>query len=329
MAWGWAVFVAVSVFAASYMLTGALRGWLAARAVLDRPVARSSHSVPVPRGGGLAVVSAVVIGWLALAWQQVPRGILVVLVAGVALAVVSWRDDRGGLPVPVRLGAHALAVAVGLSALPAAPVFDGVLPLVLDRVAAALLWLWFVELFNFMDGIDGLTGIETVALGVGLALVVGVAGPHDEVVGLALVASAAALGFLRWNWHPAQIFLGDVGSVPLGFLLGWLLLSAAARGLWAPALILPLYYLADATITLARRVLRRAPFWQPHREHFYQRALGRDGNHAAVAQSILLADAVLVGLALLALTYPVSALVLAATTVALLLYRLEQRARNG
>ncbi len=327
MAWGWAVFVAVCVFAASWLLTGALRGWLSAHAILDRPVARSSHQVPVPRGAGLAVMPALALGWLALAWQNAPRGTLVVLAAAAALAILSWRDDRGSLPVPIRLGAHAVAVLAGLFALPDGPVFQGALPPILDHAAAAVLWLWFVELYNFMDGIDGIAGVETTALGIGLAVVF--AGSYDTAAALALVAAAAALGFLRWNWHPAQIFLGDVGSVPLGFLFGWLLLFAAAQGLWAPALILPLYYLADASITLGRRVIRRAPFWQAHREHFYQRALGPGGDHAAVARLVVVADAALVALALLAVAHPLRALVLAIGAVALLLYLLNLRARRG
>ncbi len=329
MDWGWAGFVALAVFAASYALTGALRGWLSAHAILDRPVARSSHQVPLPRGAGLAVVPALAAGWLALAWRGVPRGVFIVLAAAAVLALLSWRDDRRSLPVWVRLGAHAFAVVVCLAALPDAPIFQGVLPPTLDRAAAAVLWLWFTELYNFMDGIDGITGVETVAIGIGLALVAASTGAGDNAAALALAAAAAALGFLRWNWHPAQIFLGDVGSVPLGFLLGWLLLLAAARGLWAPALILPLYYLADATITLARRVIRRAPFWQAHREHFYQRALGADGDHSAVSRAVLCTDAALVAWALLAVAHPFSALILAAATVALLLYRLERRARHG
>ncbi len=206
MAWGWAVFVAVLVFAASYLLTGALRGWLSARAILDRPVARSSHRTPVPRGGGLAVMPALAAGWLALAWQNVPRGMLIVLAAAAALAVLSWRDDRGSVPVPVRLGAHAVAVLAGLFALPAAPVFQGVLPPVLDHAAAALLWLWFVELYNFMDGIDGIAGIETATLGIGLALVLALAGWHDDTAALALVAAAAALGIPALELAPGTDF---------------------------------------------------------------------------------------------------------------------------
>jgi UDP-N-acetylmuramyl pentapeptide phosphotransferase/UDP-N-acetylglucosamine-1-phosphate transferase len=209
-------------------------------------------------------------------------------------------------------------------------IFQGMLPPLLDRAAAALLWLWFVELYNFMDGIDGIAGVETAMLGGGIALVLGVAGvASDGTAGLALAIGAAALGFLRWNWHPARIFLGDVGSIPLGYLLGWLLMMMAARGLWAPALILPLYYLADATITLARRVLRRAPFWHAHREHLYQRALGSDGNHAAVVRLIAAGDAVLVALACIGVTSPIAALLSAAIALAALLFLLQRRAARG
>ncbi len=137
------------------------------------------------------------------------------------------------------------------------------------------------------------------------------------------------LAFLRWNWHPAQLFLGDVGSVPLGYLLGWLLLGLAGKGLWPPALILPLYYLADATITLGRRILRRERVWEAHRQHFYQRALGADGDHAAVARLVLAADALLIVLAQLALAQPRLALTLAGLVVAALLVAMERRARKG
>src|SRR5260370_2533279 len=186
-------------------------------------------------------------------------------------------------------------------------------------MATALLWVWFVNLFNFMDGIDGITGVETASVGIGVALVVLSGG--DEADGsavLALTLPAGMLAFLRWTWHPAQLFVGDVGSVPLGYLLGWMLLGLAGKGLWAPALILPLYYLADATITLGRRVLRRERVWEAHRQHFYQRALGTDGDHAAVARLVLAADTLLIVLALLALAQPGLALTPAGLVVAAL-----------
>ena len=137
----------------------------------------------------------------------------------------------------MRLSRHAVAVIAGLAFLPRGAVFQGLLPPLLDRAATALLWLWFVNLFNFMDGIDGITGSRDRCARLGLAAGRGVAGTTgDGSAALALGAAAAALGFLRWNWHPARIFLGDVGSVPLGYLLGWLLLVlAGARAVGAGA----------------------------------------------------------------------------------------------
>jgi UDP-N-acetylmuramyl pentapeptide phosphotransferase/UDP-N-acetylglucosamine-1-phosphate transferase len=275
------------------------------------------------------VIAVLIAGGLLLALAgTAPRGTPIMLGAAAALALLSWRDDLGGLSVVLRLAAHVVAVLLGLAFLDG-PVFQGVVPLWLDRALAALLWVWFVNLYNFMDGIDGITGVETVALGLGIALTLLLAGATaDGAATLALCAAAAALGFLRWNWHPAQIFLGDVGSVPLGYLLGWLLLLLAGRGLWAPALILPLYYLADASLTLALRIRRGERFWQAHRQHFYQHA-SADGDHAAVAAMIFFGDGVLIVLALLAVAWPVIALALAILTVAGLLWLLQRRAQHG
>ena len=324
-----AALVAVAVFGATWIGIGQVRRWLVARAILDRPVERSSHSVPVPRGAGLALVPALAAAAFVLsAIGSAPAGTAVIAAIALALGALSWRDDLRSLPIAMRLAAHAVAVAIGLATLPAGAVFQGALPPIIDRAAAGLLWLWFVELYNFMDGIDGIAGVETTALGIGAALVAALAGAGDIGV-LAIAAAAAALAFLPWNWHPAKIFLGDVGSVPLGYLMGWILLLLAANGLWAPALILSLYYLADASITLARRIRRRERFWRAHREHFYQRALGGAGDHATVARMIAAGDIVLVLLAMLAVVQPLSALVLAVAAVAALLALLERRARHG
>ena len=312
----------------STMLTGRIRDYLKRGAILDQPGARSSHTTPVPRGAGLAVVAILVIAWLALAWRDAAAGeiVAVALIAG-ALALISFVDDLRGLPVAVRLLAHFAAVAAALAFFPGdALVFRGLLPPPLDRAATALLWVWFVNLYNFMDGIDGITGVETAAIGVGVAAVAAVAG--DGPVWLALAAAAAAIGFLRFNWHPASVFLGDAGSVPLGYITGWLLLVLARQGLWAPALILPLYYLADATVTLVRRALRGEVPWQAHRDHFYQRAL-RGNDHGAVAALVLAGDFGLVMLALLTVFRPLTALGLAAILTAGMLAAFARRGRAG
>ena len=327
MAWI-ALSLPVLVLAATLFLMKPVLRWLKRRAILDRPVERSAHRVPVPRGGGLVVVPAVLAAWLALALLgEAPPGTLTIAIVAAALAALSWRDDVAGLPIALRLAAHAIAVAVGLAALPSG-VFQGLLPPLADRAAAGLLWLWFLNAYNFMDGIDGITGVETAAIGLGIALVA-IARPAGSDASMAALALAAGgLGFLRWNWHPAQVFMGDVGSIALGYLGGFLLLAMAAHGLWAPAIILPLYYVADAGITMARRAFAGERFWEAHRRHFYQRALAPDGDHAAVARIVLAGDMLLVALGVLAASHPWPALAAAAAVVAAMLALMERRARG-
>ncbi len=316
------------VLVATLSLMKPVLAWLKRRAILDRPIERSSHRVPVPRGGGLVVVPAVLVAWLSLVLLgEAPPGTMTIALAAAALAVLSWRDDVAGLPIALRLAAHAVAVAVGLAVLPPG-VFQGLLPPFADRAAAALLWLWFLNAYNFMDGIDGTTGVETVAIGLGIALVAATRPAARDGSIAALALAAGGLGFLRWNWHPAQIFMGDVGSIALGYVSGFLLLAMAAHGLWAPAIILPLYYIADAGITMARRALAGERFWEAHRRHFYQRALAPDGDHAAVARIVLAGDMLLVALAVLAAAHPWPALATAAAVVAAMLALMERRART-
>ena len=300
---------AVVVLAAAWAGTGAVLRVLEQRAILDHPNERSSHSVPTPRGGGLAVVAVILAAWMAIAAFAGTLGaISPALLAAAALAAVSWVDDLRGLGPAPRLIAQAAAVAVGLVALPeSGPVFQGIFPPALDALFAGLVWLWFVNLFNFMDGIDGISGAEAASVGAGLCLVALVGGWPGEFGLYALTAAAAALGFLCWNWPPARIFLGDVGSVPLGYLIGWLLLGAAAAGYWAVALLLPLYYLADATVTLGRRLVRGERVWRAHREHYYQRAVQRGLGHAAVVKVVLATNLVLGACAVLSLAHTAAA----------------------
>jgi UDP-N-acetylmuramyl pentapeptide phosphotransferase/UDP-N-acetylglucosamine-1-phosphate transferase len=273
------------------------------REILDRPNDRSSHLLPTPRGGGIAVIGSVLLAWVALALGGfVPPRVAGVSMGAGLLAVVSWIDDLGGLSPLLRLSAQGALVAIGVFALPdpqnALQQWLG--PAAYDT-AVGLVWIWWINLFNFMDGIDGIAGSEAAAIGGGLLLFASLGAGADPA--LALLAAGvigAAIGFLVWNWSPAQIFLGDVGSAPLGYLLGFLLLDLVARGDWKIALILPLYFLADATITLARRLLRGERVWQAHREHFYQQAVQRGLGHAAVVQRVIAADFLLIGCGLAA-----------------------------
>jgi len=322
--------VAAAVGFAVWAATGRVLRLLTRLRLYDRPNERSSHAAATPRGGGLALVPLLLAAWTGWAlWSgAAPAGFGPVLLGTVLLALVSLADDLRGLSAVLRLAVQAGAVAVGLIGLgTAGPVFQGLLPPLADRLAAALLWLWFVNLFNFMDGIDGISGVEAGSIGLGLALVAVLGGLAAELVALPVLLAAAAIGFLAWNWPPARLFLGDVGSIPLGYLLGWLLLAGAAQGQWAAALILPLYYLADATVTLAKRGLRGAKVWQAHREHFYQRAVQGGLSHGAVVLRVLACNGVLVAFALLATAgWPWPALAGATLAVLVLLARLEHHA---
>lgn len=313
------------------LATGLLRSVLLRRAVLDRPNERSSHRVPTPRGAGLALLPLLLAAFLLLHGRvPLPGEGPWIVGAAAALMLLSFLDDLRGLGPALRLLAHAAAVGVGLAALPAGfSLTGGWLPPWADLALAGLAWLWLTELTNFMDGIDGISGVELGCVALGLALAAALA-LLPAALGLhALALLGALLGFLAWNWPPAAIFLGDSGSVPLGYLAGWLLLLACDAGLWPLALILPAYYWADATLTLARRAARGEKVWRAHRSHLYQRAAG-DGPHAPVSLAILLANGVLVALALWSLQpqgrWP--ALALAALVTALLLAWLSARARR-
>ena len=198
---------------------------------------------------------------------------------------------------PARLAAQGVAVAIGLYVLPATGFALHVrFGPAAYFAAIGLLWVWWINVFNFMDGIDGLAGSEAAAIGGGLLLFSALGNGVDPVIALlAATILGAALGFLVWNWAPARIFLGDVGSAPLGYLTGYLLIDVAVRGRWKVALILPLYFLADATITLSRRLLRGERIWEAHRQHFYQQAVRRGLGHAAVVRRVIAADLLLIG----------------------------------
>jgi UDP-N-acetylmuramyl pentapeptide phosphotransferase/UDP-N-acetylglucosamine-1-phosphate transferase len=291
--------LAGSSFVLSCAGTRALVPLLLRRQLLDLPNERSSHVAPTPRGGGIAITGTIAAAWLGLCAAGLLKPVSAAIALDMAgLAAVSWIDDLRGLSPGLRLLAQFAAVATGILVLPQGDLFQGWLPHGLDRIAIALIWVWFLNLFNFMDGIDGLAASEAVSIGVGLVLVVSFGVARDlglSAPGAAI--AAAALGFLVWNWTPARIFMGDVGSVPLGYVLGYLLLRMAMDGWWKAALILPLYFLTDATLTLLRRLSRGEKIWQAHREHFYQRAVQNGLGHDAVVMRVIVANAALIACA--------------------------------
>ncbi|CAH1656553.1 MraY family glycosyltransferase [Chelatococcus asaccharovorans] len=245
------------------------------RYALARPNARSSHRVPTPQGGGIAVLAAVLTVGGAGTWILAPAALLplaVVAVAAVALAVVGAMDDIRPLPVLPRLAIQIGAVAFGLIAAGDIRLFPAILPAPVEFVLVVLAGVWFVNLVNFMDGLDWITVAEVVPVTAALAVFTLMGALPIDAGIVAVGLCGAMIGFAPFNRPVARLFLGDVGSLPIGLILGFMLYRLAGGGHLAAALLLPLYYLADATLTLLLRLKRGEKVWQAHRSHFYQRA---------------------------------------------------------
>lgn len=287
------LFGSLAIALASWWLTGRVRRYALAGSLLDIPNERSSHRLPTPRGGGLAIVFVVLGSLLGLALVGIVEWPLTwaLLGAGGLVAVIGFLDDHRHVPVRWRLGCHFLAAGWALGWL------GGLAPVALlgwevDLEEAGfllgLLYLvWMLNLFNFMDGIDGIAALETISVCVGGALVYLCVGAGQSAMVEWLLA-CAALGFLIWNFPPARIFLGDAGSGFIGVVLGILSLQAAWQApqlLWSWLILLGVF-IVDATFTLLRRLLGGEPVYQPHRSHAYQKAARRYAGHLPVTLTV-------------------------------------------
>jgi glycosyltransferase WbpL len=278
---------------AAALLTGLVRKQALARGVLDIPNPRSSHTRATPRGGGIAIVTAATLALLVLALRGgVPRDLLLALtVGGLAVAGVGLADDRKRMPAGVRFAVHITAAVWAVVCL------GGLAPLRVGAAEVAFGWsgyllatlgvVWVLNLFNFMDGIDGIAASEaTFVAWAGALLAIG------STSGAAVILGAACLGFLCWNWPPARIFMGDVGSGYIGYALSVLALAAARNNpaaVWV-WLILGGVFFVDATVTLARRMARGERLHEAHRIHAYQWLARRWNSHLRVTVVVLLVN---------------------------------------
>jgi UDP-N-acetylmuramyl pentapeptide phosphotransferase/UDP-N-acetylglucosamine-1-phosphate transferase len=283
---------------------------LLVRYALARPNARSSHSQPTPQGGGVAVLTGAFLALgLALLFVPLPAAarhdLLLVMAAAAALAAVGAWDDIRPLSPALRLALQALCVgAVLFWAAPELRLFRDALPLPVERGLALVAGIWFVNLANFMDGIDWITVAGIVPLAGALTLA-GIIGPLDPATGfLAAALLGGLVGFAPFNKPTARLFLGDVGSLPIGLVTAYLLYRLAGTGALAAALILPLYHVADSTITLFRRLLRGEKVWQAHRSHFYQQATMNGFGVSEIVAQIALLNLGLIALAGLSIAFP-------------------------
>lgn len=284
-------FPGIFAFILAWWLTNRLCSPKSFLSILAHPNERSLHSMPTPQTGGLAVIGSVVISLIlaasVLAITQpskpiLPKGLasgsVWIVVSMLLIFVVSFIDDCIGLPAVLRLGVQAVSAfiiigGVGLT-LSSIPIPGG--PNILLGIAtipvSLLILLWMANLYNFMDGMDGFAGGMTF-FGFGFLAYFGWQAHFPVMLIIAVFVAMAALGFLTYNFPPARIFMGDAGSITVGFLAGTLMILGVRDGIfeiWVPIMIFS-PFIVDATVTLIRRVLRHKKIWQAHREHYYQR----------------------------------------------------------
>jgi UDP-N-acetylmuramyl pentapeptide phosphotransferase/UDP-N-acetylglucosamine-1-phosphate transferase len=277
---------AAVAFATAFTLTPVARSFGRRMGLLDQPNERSSHSAPTPRNGGYAIAAGVGTALLASGVLAMPDFRAIALTA-VAMALLALADELRPLPVAFRFIAQVMLAT--LVALTAGLLITGVtVPAVgrigLDALALplAVIWLvWVTNAYNFMDGINGIASVEAIICG--SAYVVLFVQHNDSNAALVAAAIAgAAAGFLPWNLPSGSIFMGDVGSVTLGFLLAALAVRLGTHGSFVPAVLPLLPFLLDATFTLVVRMAKGERFWAPHRSHFYQRLAMQGSSHVAV-----------------------------------------------
>jgi len=301
-----------------------------ARYALAQPNARSSHKQPTPQGGGIAVIGAilVVISGAFLAGVDLHDGYRLGMVVGavILLSLVGAADDARPLGAAPRLVLQIAAAILVVAAIPAELRIVQWLPFWLERALMLLGTVWFINLVNFMDGVDWMSVAEIVPLTAGLTIF-GLMGqlPRDATA-VAAGLFGAILGFAPFNRPVARLFLGDVGSLPIGLLLAWMLMLLATKGHFAAAILLPLYYLADATITLSRRLANGEPLTQAHRSHFYQRAMDSGFKVHQIVGGVFTVNVALVALAAISITHAsvglqITALAAGSVLVGLLLWR--------
>lgn len=325
---------AAAVLAAllSCMVTAAIRPMLL-RHALARPNARSSHRIPTPQGAGIAVIAATlvvagaVITLAGTAEMKVPA---VVFGATLFVAAVGFADDVRSIPVLLRLLLQGIAVAAIVYTAPDTVRITAALPLWAERALLLLAGLWFVNLVNFMDGLDLMTAAEAVPVSAAVVLLGWLGDAPASTTVIAAALCGALLGFAPFNRPVAKIFLGDVGSLPIGLLLGWCLLQLAWHQQFAAAVLLPLYYLTDATLTLSRRLMKREPFWAAHRSHYYQQATDHGFTVWQVVREVFALNVVLAALAIASTRLQSSVVVIlllvavGALAVVLTLYRFSR-----
>ncbi len=316
----------ITAFLASTLTTKLLIIFLTKRNIIDTPNHRSNHKNPIPRGGGIAIALAILLGMIFISYSLgLDSHLLYLLLAIFISSSISFADDIISIPIPIRIIFQLIAVFFLICSLPLynQTLIFHFLPLFIEKLLIAFALFSFINIYNFMDGIDGLSASQTIYIAI-MTLIFSIIDPKIDISisYLCLSVIGACFGFLIYNWHPAKIFMGDVGSITLGLICGWLMLNLAIHGYIAAAIIIPGYYLADGITTILKRLIQKKKIWQAHSEHCYQLAVRKGKSHSQVTKKIIYCNIFLGLLSLFSITYPMVALILATIFVFTLLLRL-------
>ncbi len=304
-------FLAVPLFLLSALITSTVLRLASRASLIAVPVDRSSHIAPTPVGGGLAIVGAYLVGLLYLRWNGfLPTSEFTALAVSLAVAIVGLIDDRRHVDFRLRLIVQFAAVFLAMTWIGDIPqvVISGLVTesSVLVWTLFAITLLWMTNLYNFMDGIDGFAGIQTCFVGLAAAGLL-VYGQDYGLALLCLFLASGAAGFLVWNWPPARIFMGDVGSGFVGFTLGVVAILSIAHesmSLWSWLLLMGCF-IVDATLTLLRRLVAGERWYQAHCSHAFQKAARKSGSHQRVTVGLLLINVIwLLPMSVLATIHP-------------------------
>ncbi len=308
MTLGWGFLIVSSLL--TFLLGFPVCRWLISRNIIDRPNARSSHTVPTARGGGIAILGSLILCIPAILWSKWTESnpLLWLLPSTLVLGVVSFLDDLRSLPQILRFGCHAgaalaILAALGWPRLELALLANHGIVLALG-VSLGIMFLWlagYTNAFNFMDGINGIAAGQATIAGIGGGLLAAVASGNWEnpPILTSFVIGGASLGFLPHNFPKARMFMGDVSSAPLGYLLAAVALwMANAHGWWLliPVALLHANFVLDTAFTLVRRILRGERWYDAHKEHFYQRLVRAGKSHTFVTGWEMALQIVVLGL---------------------------------
>lgn len=283
-------------FLAAFSLTGYMRQYALKKNIIDKPNERSSHTMPTPRGGGVAVVISYLLSLAGLIYlgYLVPSIGIIVIVAGFIIALLGFLDDHGHINALVRLAIHfmvAIGVVVALGGFTEVTIFDGLQLGFVANIIAVLFLVWLLNLYNFMDGINGIASIEAITSALSIALIYWMLYPTVNNQVLWLMA-ATVFGFMLWNFPKAKIFMGDACSGFLGLVLGIWALYALKQdiALFCAWIICLGVFIVDATFTLIRRVLGGYKMYDAHRSHAYQILSRKFSSHTSVTIAVALVN---------------------------------------